>query len=154
MDAGWQSLSLGRGGHWLPHNYTLYRSLIYAMEAEMAIEPTLNTLAELALIACDASYFTNPATNNVRPVGDTNPDHLYVGDALTSLVDTNPSYAPQFIPLTSTDQDPTDGYVVVTERDAPTAGAKFVAFRNDNTNSVILAFGGTDGLNATDWKSS
>ncbi|HJT21643.1 MAG TPA: hypothetical protein VJ746_14290, partial [Nitrospira sp.] len=116
----------------------------------------LKTLAEQTLIACDASYFTNLATDNARPAGDTNPRHLYVGDTLTPLIDTTPSYAPQFIPTSPspTNPDPTDGFVVAKEGDALAAGAKFVAFRNESTNSVILAFGGTDGLNATDWKAN
>ena len=41
----------------------------------MSIDPTLNTLAELTLIACDASYFTNTSTTS--PAEDTILTHLY-----------------------------------------------------------------------------
>ena len=66
----------------------------------MPISP--NTLAQQTLIACDASYFLNVATSESRPADDTNRTHVYVGDALTPLIDTNPSYPPQFIPLSPT----------------------------------------------------
>lgn len=117
----------------------------------MSIDSTLNTLAERALIACDAAYFTNLATTNTRPVGDTDPTHLYIGDALTPLIDTTPSNTPQFLTSNPT---LTAGYTVVREGNDLPSGAKFIAYKNTNTNDVILAFGGTDGLNSTDWKAN
>jgi hypothetical protein len=45
----------------------------------MSINPTLSSLAELTLIACDASYFTNLST--FRPAEDTDPTHLYMNKA-------------------------------------------------------------------------
>jgi hypothetical protein len=90
------------------------------------------------------------ATNQPRSADDTSSTQL-------PLIDTSPPYQPQFIPLSPTvaNPDPTAGYTVVAEGyDSQTTktGGKFVAFENDSTNSVILAFGGTDGLNATNWK--
>ena len=102
----------------------------------MSISP--NTLAQQTLIACDASYFINVATSErFSPTDDTNPKEVYVGDALTPLIDTNPSYPPQFIPLSpnSSNPDPTEGYVVVAEGDDSQTtrnGGKFLAFRNEN----------------------
>jgi hypothetical protein len=43
----------------------------------MSISGLLNILAERALIACDAAYFTNTNVTDVRPAGDTDSTHLY-----------------------------------------------------------------------------
>jgi hypothetical protein len=45
----------------------------------MPINGQLNILAERALIACDASYFTN--TSTTRPAEDTILTHLYMNKA-------------------------------------------------------------------------
>ena len=46
----------------------------------MSINPTLNSLAELALIACDDSYFMN--TSKTRPIGgDSDPTLPYKDEA-------------------------------------------------------------------------
>jgi hypothetical protein len=50
----------------------------------MSISGSLNILAERALIACDASYFTN--TTQDRPLGDSDRTHLYKDDPLTPLL--------------------------------------------------------------------
>ncbi len=47
----------------------------------MSISGSLNLLAERVLIACDASYFTNTNITDPRPLGDSDPTHLYVGDS-------------------------------------------------------------------------
>src|ERR1051325_6410812 len=123
-----------------------------AKEAVMPISGSLNILAERALIACDASYFTNTAITGPRPTGDTDPAHLYKDDPLTLLLDSSPllnSYRPAYSYVSLT-----QGYVVDREFVDAQTGFKAVAFKNSATNDVILSFGGTDGTNATDWKAN
>src|SRR5678815_6124024 len=100
---------------------------------------------------CIRDSLTN--TTKTRPVtGDTDPAHLYVGDPLALLLDSSPilnSYRPVYSYVSLT-----QGYVVEQEFIVTATGFKAVAFRNNATNDVILAFGGTDGTNATDWKAS
>src|SRR5215210_5997332 len=102
-------------------------SLSCAEEGKMSIDSALNTLAELALIACDASYFTNSATDNPRLLSDLDPTHLYFGDALAPLLDTNPSNLPTFLVWAPT---LTDGYTVIKEGDDLPSGGKFIAYKN------------------------
>ena len=45
----------------------------------MSTSQELNSLAELTLIACDESHFTNMSTT--RPAEDTDPTHLYKNEA-------------------------------------------------------------------------
>ena len=118
----------------------------------MSISGLLNILAGRALIACDAAYFTNTNINDPRPPGDTDPSHLYVGDPLALLLDSSPvlnGYRPAYQNVSLT-----QGYVVDRKFVDTPSGFKAVAFKNSSTNDVILAFGGTDGTNATDWKAN
>jgi hypothetical protein len=102
----------------------------------MALPNGLNDLAKLTLLASDESYFSPqfPVLN---------------GSPLQPLPDT-PSYNifPQYdiVPASSFHKD-TEGSVSAT-------GFKFIAFRNDETNEVIVAFGGTDGKDSQDWAAS
>lgn len=118
----------------------------------MSISGLLNVLAERALIACDASYFTNTNIDYPRPPGDTDPTHLYKDDPLAFLLDSSPilnSYRPAYSYVSLT-----QGYVVDQEFINEETGFKAVAFKNSSTNDVIFAFGGTDGTNGTDWKAN
>src|SRR5262245_10634435 len=123
-----------------------------AKEAVMSISGLLNILAERTLIACDAAYFTNTNVTDPRPVGDTDPSHLYKDDPLAPLLDASAilnSYRPVYSYVSLT-----QGYLVDREFIDIPSGFKAVAFRNSTSNDIILAFGGTDGTNATDWKAS
>src|SRR5215471_5927120 len=107
-------------------------------EAVMSISGSLNILAERALIACDASYFTNININIPRPADDTNLTHLYIDDPLNLLPDSSSilnGYHPAYS-YVSLDQ----GYVVDREFIDPLTGFKAVAFKNSATNDVIVAF--------------
>ncbi len=115
----------------------------------MSISPVLNTLALRALMASDAAYFTNRIFSR-PPGGVTDPSHLYNGDPLRPLNDP-PDY---YVPLQFDHALLGGGHVVDFQYVHPTSGFKFVAFKNEATNDLILAFGGTDGLNPTDWKSN
>jgi hypothetical protein len=103
----------------------------------MFVTQPLNELAKLAIIASDASYFTS--TNTVP-----------LGGALAPFRDT-PTYdilplyaiAPGFV------KDSDDAQSVNTSN-----GFKFTAYRNSSTNEVIIAFGGTDGVDPVDWTSN
>jgi Ca2+-binding RTX toxin-like protein len=116
----------------------------------MSIDPTLNTLAEQALIACDDSYFTNTLPVSTPGI-DPGAAPVFLGAPLLPLVDTNPSDTPQFL---TANPNLTAGYTVVQEGVDIPSGGKFIAFQNTSTNNVILAFGGTDGLSSTDWKAN
>ena len=99
----------------------------------MALPNGLNNLAKLTLLASDESYFSSQF-----PVPD--------GSSLQPLPDT-PSYNifPQYdIVSASAFHKDTQGTVEAT-------GFKFITFRNDATNEVIVAFGGTDGASPQDW---
>ncbi len=103
----------------------------------MFVTQSLNELAKLALIASDASYFTS---TNIVPLGG----------ALAPLRDT-PAYdilpqygiAPGFVKSSIDSASRND-----------TVGFKFTAYRNASTNEIIVAFGGTDGLDPVDWTSN
>lgn len=99
----------------------------------MALPNGLNDLAKLTLLASDESYFSPQF-----PVLD--------GSLLQPLLDT-PSYNvhPQY------DIVPAREFVVDRHFLDNTTGFKAIAFRNVETNEVILAFGGTDGVNFQDW---
>ncbi|HYC44888.1 MAG TPA: calcium-binding protein [Burkholderiales bacterium] len=94
-------------------------------------------LAQLTLIASDAAYKGRFAIR---------------GDALRSFDDT-PNYAnPQ--PPFGLEFDLAAGQYVVDlsfEQPDDLTGFKAVAYRNTVTADVVLAFGGTDGPNSTDW---
>ena len=118
----------------------------------MSISGLLNTLAERALIACDASYFTNTNITGPRPPGDSDPTHLYLGDPLDLLLDSSPilnGYRPAYSYVSLT-----QGYVVDQEFINTLAGFKAVAFKNSATNDIVISIGGTDGTNPTDWKAN
>lgn len=102
----------------------------------MALPTGLNDLAKLTLLASDESYFSPQF-----PVS--------IGNLLQPLLDT-PSYnvLPQY------DIVPARTFVVDRTFIDNTTGFKAIAFRNAETNEVILAFGGTDGVNAQDWASN
>ncbi|WHZ29132.1 MAG: Alkaline phosphatase [Nitrospira sp.] len=103
----------------------------------MFVTQPLNELAKLALIASDAAYFTS---STIVPLGG----------ALAPLRDT-PTYdilplyeiAPGFV------KDSNDAQSVNVSN-----GFKFTAYRNSSTNEVIIAFGGSDGIDPVDWTSN
>jgi len=99
----------------------------------MSLPNGLNDLAKLTLLASDESYFSPqfPILN---------------GSPLQPFPDT-PSYNifPQF------DIAPARAFLVDRQFTDDTTGFKAIAFRNAETNEVILAFGGTDGANPQDW---
>lgn len=75
-----------------------------------------------------------------------------MGDPLDLLLDSSPilnGYRPAYSYVSLT-----QGYVVDAEFINEETGFKAVAFRNSATNDIILAFGGTDGTNGTDWKAN
>jgi hypothetical protein len=96
----------------------------------MALPPGLNDLAKLALLASDASYFTN--------------DHpVLSGSALAALLDTTYGVAPQYsVP---------SGFVEVEQDRDPNTGFGYIAYRNAQSNEIIIAMRGTDGPNPQDW---
>ena len=98
----------------------------------MLVTQQLNELAKLALIASDASYFSSqfPAPDFLSPLRD------------TPSYDILPSYSIQ------------PGFTKIREFSNPLDGFKFVMFKNTQTNEVIVAFGGTDGLDTVDWTSN
>ncbi|ALA57586.1 calcium-binding protein [Nitrospira moscoviensis] len=99
----------------------------------MALPAGLNNLAKLTLLASDESYFSPQF-----PVD--------IGSLLKPLLDT-PSYNvdPKY------DIIPALSFRVDRRELVDSTGFKYIAFRNDVTNEVIIAFGGTDGVNAQDW---
>ena len=102
----------------------------------MPVSTTLSDLSELTLVACDASYFTS--TNPVPP-----------GSPLAPLDEGDPTVLPRF--------DIPSGFFARSEFIDPPGtptGFKAIAYEKDspgNPKEVILAFGGTDGLDPTDW---
>ena len=100
----------------------------------MALPTGLNDLAKLTLLASDESYFSPqfPFFDLLQPLPDT------------------PSYniSPQYdiVPGLSFQQD--------FQRSDNATGFKVIAYKNVQTNEVILAFGGTDGADAQDWASN
>jgi hypothetical protein len=100
----------------------------------VSISIDLNRLSKLALIASDQSYL----------YGANGQIEVHIGDALAELRDT-PSYdfkAPYAI---------APGFVVDEIGEQDDTGFKFVALRNNATNEVIVAMGGTDGPDMQDW---
>ena len=96
----------------------------------MSLPPGLNDLAKLTLLASDASYFTSN-----HPV--------LSGSALAALLDTNYGIGPQYAVPT--------GFYEVAQGVDPDTGFGFIAYRNEQTNEVIVALRGTDGPNPQDW---
>jgi len=102
----------------------------------MFVTQQLNELAKLALLASDDSYFTPllPGPQTLSPLSD------------TPTYDILPSYTVQ------------PGFIKDIEfNDAGTVdptGFKFIAYKNVSSNEVIVAFGGTDGLDPIDWASN
>ncbi|HSL03114.1 MAG TPA: putative Ig domain-containing protein [Nitrospiraceae bacterium] len=102
----------------------------------MPISKTLNDLSKLALVASDASYFTT-----FFPVAHES--------ALAPLDERDPTIVPRF--------DIQAGFFEFKQfPDAPgiPTGFKAIAYEKNSPGSpkeVILAFGGTDGPNPTDW---
>jgi len=94
----------------------------------------LSNLAKLTLLAGDEAYFSPQF-----PVS--------IGSLLQPLPDT-PSYSV----LPKYDIVPARAFVVDRTFVDNTTGFKAIAFRNAEANEVIVAFSGTDGLNAQDWK--
>ena len=100
----------------------------------MALPPSLNGLAKLTLLASDASYF-DPLWHPILP-----------GSALEALLDTAYGVAPQYtVPA---------GFVEVVQDRDPSTGFGYIAYRNEQTNEVIVAMRGTDGPNPQDWVSN
>jgi hypothetical protein len=98
----------------------------------MFVTQPLNELAKLALIASDDSYFTGA---------------LNAPSVLAPLRDT-PTY--DIVPLYTI----MSGFNKVSNDNnsrIDSIGFKFVAYRNETTNEVIVAFGGTDGPDPVDW---
>jgi len=96
----------------------------------MALPTGLNDLAKLTLLASDASYFTNN-----HPV--------LSGSALAALLDTSYGVSPTYtVP---------SGFFEVRQVIDTATGFGFIAYRNQQTNEVIIALRGTDGPNAQDW---
>jgi hypothetical protein len=87
-----------------------------------------NDLARLTLIACDAAYGGNRLTIDTR---------------LAPYADPHPIQPPYAIP-------PNEFKVDRTIESANT-GLKVVLFKDEVANEVIVAFAGTDGLDARDW---
>jgi hypothetical protein len=96
----------------------------------MALPPGLNDLAKLALLASDTSYFDNQ-----------HPAPTFLG----SLDDT--SYGQR----TALYSVPAGFTKAIEFNDTTTTGFGFIAYRNEQTNEVIVALRGTDGPNPTDW---
>lgn len=96
----------------------------------MALPPGLNDLAKLALLASDTSYFDN---QHPAPT------------LLSSLDDT--SYGQR----TALYSVPAGFIKAIEFNDTTTTGFGFIAYRNAQTNDVIVALRGTDGPNPTDW---
>ncbi|OQW60522.1 MAG: hypothetical protein BVN28_08650 [Nitrospira sp. ST-bin4] len=96
----------------------------------MALPTDLNDLAKLTLLASDASYFdpTHPAPTELGSLDDTN----YGQRAALYSVPAGFEKAIEF-------------------RDTTINGFGFVAYRNQQTNEVIVAFRGTDGPSPQDW---
>ncbi|MBY0246050.1 MAG: hypothetical protein K2Q17_00180 [Nitrospiraceae bacterium] len=96
----------------------------------MALPPGLNDLAKLTLLASDASYFDNqhPAPTLLGSLDDTN----YGQRTALYSVPAGFTKAIEFNNTTAT-------------------GFGFVAYQNAQTNEVIVALRGTDGLNPQDW---
>lgn len=101
----------------------------------MFVTQSLNELAKLALIASDDSYFTGAlnAPSALAPLRDT-PNY-----------DILPLYTimPGFNKVSNDNNSRIDSI-----------GFKFVAYRNEATNEVIVAFGGSDGPDPVDWTSN
>ncbi|MFO0707319.1 MAG: hypothetical protein U0412_10760 [Nitrospira sp.] len=100
----------------------------------MALPTGLNDLAKLTLLASDESYFSSqfPFFNLLQPLPD------------TPTYNVSPQY--DIVPALSFQQD--------FDRTDNTTGFKVIAYKNVQTNEVIIAFGGTDGINAQDWASN
>ncbi len=93
----------------------------------MALPIGLNDLAKLTLLASDASYFKTDLS----------------GSALAALLDTTYGVVPQYsVP---------SGFFEVAQGVDPNTGFGFIAYQNEQTNEVIVAMRGTDGLNPQDW---
>ncbi|HMD80178.1 MAG TPA: hypothetical protein VKE92_02650, partial [Anaerolineales bacterium] len=108
----------------------------------MPVSTSLSDLSELALVACDTSYFTN-----------TNPVPL--GSPLGPLDEGDPTIFPRF-------NFPADFFQTSQFIDPPSVSTGFKAIAYEKTSvgnqkEVIIAFGGCDGgllSNPTDWVSS
>ena len=105
----------------------------------MPVSTTLNDLSKLALVASDSSYFTS--AHPVLP-----------GSALAPLDEGDPTILPRF--------NFVSGFfarsLFIDIPGIPT-GFKAIAYEKGpvgNPDEVILAFGGTDGPNPTDWVSN
>ncbi len=102
----------------------------------MPVSTTLNDLSKLALVASDTSYFTS--AHPVLP-----------GSALAPLDEEDPTILPRF--------DFAAGFFEFKQfPDAPgiPTGFKAITYEKNVAGSpkeVVLAFGGTDGPNPTDW---
>ena len=108
----------------------------------MPVSTTLSDLSELALVACDTSYFTN-----ANPVP--------LGSPLGPLDEGDPTIFPRF-------NFPADFFQTSQFIDPPSVSTGFKAIAYEKTSvgnqkEVIIAFGGCDGgllSNPTDWVSS
>lgn len=100
----------------------------------MVLPAGLNDLAKLTLLASDASYF------------DLLRHPVLSGSALGPLLDTAYGVVPQYtVP---------SGFVEVIQNRDPGTGFGYIAYRNMQTNEVIIAMRGTDGPNPQDWVSN
>ncbi len=90
----------------------------------------LNDLRQTLLVACDAAY-----AGNARPVGS----------SLAPYFDGNNTNVP-FGWLSN--------FVVAYVNNEPNTGLKVTIYRRTTGNELIVAFAGTDGLDAVDWSSN
>lgn len=96
----------------------------------MALATGLNDLAKLTLLASDTSYFDTQ-----------HPAPIFLG----SLDDTNYGQRTALYSVPA-------GFVKAIEfNNIATTGFGFIAYRNEQTNEVIVALRGTDGPNPQDW---
>ncbi|KAB2929664.1 MAG: hypothetical protein EFKGCFLK_02343 [Rhodocyclaceae bacterium] len=97
-------------------------------------------LSKLLLVACDQSYF--------------NYGTLATGMSLAPLPDkssNDPAYANPDIYRDLPQFSTTSNYKVYQVMERPEIGAKAVIYEDTATKQVIVAFGGTDGLDLPDW---
>ncbi len=100
----------------------------------MALPTGLNNLAKLTLLASDASYF-DPLRHPVLP-----------GSALGVLLDTTYGVAPQYtVP---------SGFVEIAQDQDLHTGFGYIAYRNAQSDEIIIAMRGTDGPDPQDWVSN
>jgi hypothetical protein len=93
-----------------------------------------------ALVACDQSYLHSANGKKVK-----------AGDPLAVLPDGFGASTNEKIYTDSPAFAIPSGYTVAAVIERPEVGAKAVIYRNPTTNETMVAFGGTDGVNAQDY---